>query len=175
MKNLILFGFLLLSFYSCLAQETVTARYIGDTIKLTKNNSFICKEIRFVSDNDNDTLFINVRLPLKITTNRKKVIKAVKFIDMGIYYNCHLQQDTIYTIMLQRICVTEIPDICNSYYFTNAVFDSVDCSKFTEIEKNTPYEYKCSYSKDYGKFVDINGILYEIVGLKPDNDCFYPH
>jgi hypothetical protein len=102
-------------------------------------------------------------------------IIGINIYSTGIYYNCHLQQDTIYTITLQKICVNEIPDFCNSYYFTNAVFDSIDCSKFTEIENNTPYEYKCGYSKGYGKFVDIKGTLYEIVGLKPDKDCFYPH
>jgi len=165
MKKTIITSALLFLICYCQAQETFTGKYVGFSYGLTKNESFINKTIRFVSF-DNDTLLINLKLPIDTTHN---------IIDMGIYYNCHLQRDTIYTITLKKICVNEIPDVCNSYYFTNTVFDDVDCTKFTEIEKNTPYEYKCGYSKGYGKFVDIKGLLYEIVELKPDKDCFCPH
>ena len=175
MKNLLLFGFLLYSFCPCLAKETITVRYVDYQYEPTKNNGFICKKLRFVSQNNNDTLFINVRLPLKVNVTILNDTIGVDIFDNGIYYNCHLKQDTIYTITLKTICINEIPDICNSYYKINAVFDNADCAKFTEIEKNTPYEYSCGYSKGYGKFVDVKGILYEIVGLKPDNDCFYPN
>ncbi len=118
---------------------------------------------------------MNVRLPLKVDINNKKDTIGLNIIDNGIYYNCHLQKDTIYTIQLKKICVNEIPDFCNSYYKINAVFENKDCSEFSEINKNTPYEYKCGYSKDYGKFIDIDNTLYEIVDLKPTNNCFYPH
>ena len=174
MKNLILFGFLLFSLSTCIAQETVTARYVGYQYKSTKNNSFMCKEMRFVPTNNNDTLYINIRLPLKVNINDFNDTTGVEIVNMGIYHNCHLKEDNIYTIVLKKICINEIPEVCNSYYKINAIFDKDNRSQFTEFEKHTPYEYGCGYSKGYGKFVDIKGILYEIVGLKPDNDCFYP-
>ncbi len=46
MKNLILISFLLLSLYNCTAQKKVTGRYVESTLKHSKNNSFICKEIK---------------------------------------------------------------------------------------------------------------------------------
>jgi len=170
MRNLIFFCFLLLSLPACVAQETITVRYISSQYNRTKNNSFICKEMRFISYKNNDTLSMNVRLPLKVTVKVSNDTIGIDVVDMGIYYDCHLKKDTIYTITVKKICINEIPEVYHSYYNTNAIFDNNDCSKFTEIEKNTPYEY-IGY---YGKFVDIKGILYEIVGLKPDNDCFYP-
>lgn len=148
----------------CQSQTVFTGKYIGFFYELTKNESFINKVIMFQSL-EKDTLSMNVKLPIDTTH---------MVIDRGIYYNCHLKENTIYTITLKKICVNEIPEVCNSYYRTNVVFDDKDCSKFTEFEKNTPYNYLCGYSKGYGKFVDIDGFLYEIIGLKPDDDCFYP-
>lgn len=149
-------------------------RYIDYQYKPTKNNSFLCKELRFVLDNTNDTLLMNIRLPLKVNIASSNDPIAVNIIDYGIYSNCHLRKDTIYTIGLKKICISEISDICNSYYKTNAVFDSVNCSEFTEIENDniSRNDRNCIRGS---RFVDIKGILYEIISLTPNNDCFYLH
>lgn len=165
MKRLVLFSLMLVSFSFCNAQEILTVRYVGYQLRPTKNNNFICKELLFFF-NDNDTLKMNLRLPLKLTITPKNDTTKAEFVDMGLYYNHHLQQDSIYSITLKKICLDAIPDMCNSYYFTNAVFDKIDCVKFTEVKKDTPYEYKCNY----GKFVDINGVLYEVIGVKQNNN-----
>jgi hypothetical protein len=156
-----LYGIMLFTFFSCKAQEKVTARYIGHQYKETKNKSFVNDELTFI--NNNDTLRVNIKVPFNEND--------AQIINKGIYYNCHLKEDTVYTITLKKICTTDIPEAFNSYYKTNAIPDKKDCSKFTEIEKNTNYEYK----GNYGKYVDINGVLYEVIGISPDNGCFYPH
>ena len=90
---------------------------------------------------------------------------------MGIFYNCHLKEDILYTITLKKICGNDIPDVFHIYYKTNAVFDKDDCSRFKAIVKNTNYVY----DRNYGKYVDMDGILYEIVGLTPGDGCVFQH
>lgn len=152
---------MLFTFFSCKAQEKVTLRYIGHQYKETKNKSFVNDELTFIKNND--TLRVNIKVPFNESD--------AQIINRGIYYNCHLKEDTVYTLTLKKICANDIPEAFNSYYKTNTIPDKKDCSKFTEIEKNTDYEYK----GNYGKYVDIDGVLYEIIGLSPDNNCFYPH
>jgi hypothetical protein len=166
MQKIFLFGFLLLSLFFCKAQEEVIIelRYIDDRYNETLNESFVNRNMIFIAEND--TLNINLKLPFNINNPM--------LFNTGIFYNCHLQQDSVYTITLKKICVNDIPEICNSYYKINAIFDDKDCSKFTEIQKNTPYEYICGYSKGYGKFVDIDNVLYEITDLIPHDCCFFP-
>lgn len=156
-----LYGIMLFTFFSCKAQEKVTLRYIGHQYKETKNKSFVNDELTFIKNND--TLRVNIKVPFNESD--------AQIINRGIYYNCHLKEDTVYTLTLKKICANDIPEAFNSYYKTNTIPDKKDCSKFTEIEKNTDYEYK----GNYGKYVDIDGVLYEIIGLSPDNNCFYPH
>lgn len=72
---------------------------------------------------------------------------------------------------MQKKCVTDIPETFNSYYRLNTIPDKDDCSKFIEIKKDTEY----NYLGDYGKYVDINSCLYEIIKIYPDDNCFYPH
>lgn len=67
--------------------------------------------------------------------------------------------------------MSEIPESFNSYYKTNAIVDEKDCSKFSEVEKNTAY----NYIGNYGKYVDIDGVLYEVVGLNPSDECVFQH
>lgn len=156
-----LYGIMLLTFFSCKAQEKVTLRYIGHQYKETKNKSFVNDELTFIKDKD--TLKVNIKVPFDE--------RNAQIINRGIFYNCHLKEDTVYTITLKKICANNIPEAYNSYYKTNAIPDKKDCSKFTEIEKNTNYEY----TGNYGKYVDIGGVLYEVIGLSPDDSCFYPH
>jgi hypothetical protein len=144
---------------SCKAQEKMTLKYIGQQYKGTKNENFVNQEIIFLKAND--TFRVNIKMPFDV--------KSKKIINRGIYYNCHLKSGTVYTITLKRICVNSIPDVPNSYYKTNTIPDKKDCSKFTEVEKNTAYRYE----GNYGKYVDIDGALYEIVGLSPGDGCVF--
>lgn len=161
MKAIALYGVILLTFCSCKAQEKVVLRYIGYQYKETKNKSFVNEELTFIKDKD--TLKVNLKLPYDTVSHN--------VINRGIFYNCHLKEDTVYTITLKKICVTDIPETFNSYYKTNTIPDKKDCSRFTEVEKNTEY----NYTGNYGKYVDIDGVLYEVIGISPDDSCFYPH
>ena len=159
MRTLILDWIMLFPFFGCKAQGKIVSKYIGYQYKETNNNSFIKRELLFLEKND--TLRINIRLPFDT--------KNPQIINPGIYYNCHLKVDTVYTISLKKICAGDIPDVYNSYYKTNTIPDKNDCSKFTEVVNNTPYEYK----GHYGEYVDINGGLYEITGLSPGDGCSF--
>ncbi|MDM1377349.1 hypothetical protein [Myroides marinus] len=161
MRALILYGIILFTFFSCKAQEKVTLRYIGNQSSGTENESFINNSFLFL--NKNDTIKVNVKTPFNIN--------KMEIINRGIYYNCQLKKDTIYSLTLKKICTADIPEIFNSYYKTNTIPDKTDCSKFTEIKKNTVYDYKGNYEK----YVDIDDVLYEVIGLSPDTGCFYPH
>lgn len=162
MRLLLLYGIILLSFFGCKAQEKVTLRYIDHQYKETKNKSFINDELIFLK-NDNDTLRVNVKIPFN--TDKSEIINR------GIYYNCYLKEGVVYTIEWKKICINDIPDVPNSYYKTNTIADKMDCSKIKEIEKNTKYQYV----GNYGKYIDIDGTLYEIVGLTPSDGCTFPH
>lgn len=140
----------------CSAQETITGKYVGELFEATHNTSFVNKTCVFQLDNGN-TVQLNFKLPIDV--NRK-------ITNTGIYYNCHLQEGSVYTIKLKKICISDIPDAEHSYYKTNAVFDRGDCSKFTEVEKNTNY----SYQGYYGRYTDMDNVLYEITDLNP-LDC----
>lgn len=151
----------LFAFSSCKAQEKLTLRYLGHQYKETKNRSFVNDELIFMKDKD--TLRINIKVPFdeknKQITNR------------GIYYDCHLKEGVIYTISLKRMCVDNIPEVFNSYYQTNTISDKEDCAKFNEVKKHTEY----NYTGNYGKYVDIDRVLYEIIEISPDDNCFLSH
>ena len=150
--------------FACLsgrAPERIIARYIGHQYTKTKNSSFINDRLIFVDKND--TIIFNIKWPVEE--------KQAEILNYGLFYNCHLKADTFYTFTLKKICLKDIPKEYNSYYNTNAIFDGINTSKFIEIKKNT----RSKYSGNYGKFIDRDGILYEIIGLKPDGDCFLQH
>ncbi|GGE99254.1 hypothetical protein SAMN05443634_102300 [Chishuiella changwenlii] len=161
MRLLILYGIMFFLFFNCKAQEKMTLRYVDHQYKETKNKSFVNNELVFIKSED--TLRMNVKVPFKQSN--------AQIINRGIFYNCHLKENTIYTITLKKICINDIPEAFNSYYRTNTITDKTDCSKFTEIKNNTNYEYK----GDYEKYVDIDNVLYEIIELSPNTGCFYPH
>jgi hypothetical protein len=161
MRTLILYGIMLLSSFGCKAQDNITASYIWYQYQETKNNSFIRRELLFLEKRD--TLRINIRMPFN--TQKPQIVSP------GIFYNCHLKENTVYTITLKKICVSEIPEAFTSYYKTNTIPDRKDCSQFTEIEENTEYKY----TGNYGKYVDIDGTLYEIIGLSPSDGCVFQH
>jgi len=157
--TLTLCSLLLLPIRNCKAQE-LTLRYIGFQYNITRNNSFINKELKFLKENK-DTLEINLKLPFD-------TIKHEVF-EMGIYYRCFLEKDTIYTIRLEKICINDMLDVPHSYYKINAIPDQEDCSAFTEIEKNTKY----NYNGNYEKYVDVDNVLYRIVILSPTDGCHF--
>lgn len=161
MKMLMLYSLIFVSIAGSKAQEKYTARYLGQAYNFTKNKSFINNELIFFKDND--TLRINVKLPYDTIQHQ--------IIDRGIYYNCHLKKDTVYTFIIKKICVIDIPMEYNSYYHSNIIVNKKDCSSFKEIEKNTEYVYR----GNYGKYIDMNNVLYEIVGLSPDSGCVFQH
>lgn len=152
----------LLSFYSCKAQEKIDLKYIGYTYKETDNDSFINRELRFLN-HDKDTLKINIKMPFD--RNDPKIINP------GIYYNCNLKENSTYILTLKKVCINNIPDSDNSYYKINGLFKDENCSEFKELKKNTPYLYQ----GNYGKYVDINNILYEVINVNPNADCMLPH
>ena len=161
MRTLILTGIMIISLFGCKAHEKIVATYIGYKYKGTKNDSFIRQELVFLEKND--TLLINIRMPFDT--------KQPQIVNPGIFYNCHLKENTVYTLMLKKICVSHIPKAFNSYYKTNTISKKTNCSKFKEIEKNTEYQY----TGNYGKYLDIDGTLYEIIGLSPDEGCNFQH
>jgi hypothetical protein len=162
MKKLVLSTFILFSLLSCKTQESLLLQYIGYQYRETLNKSFIDKEMLFLKGKD--SLIINIKIPFDLS--------KPEILNQGIFYNCHLKKDSIYTIKLKKICVSDIPDDFNSYYKTNGFFsDKNKCSRFTEIRKDTEYLYK----GNYGKYIDINNELYEIIGLSPSDICFFSH
>lgn len=165
MAKTFLFKCVLLAFVSvsCKAQDTLTykVKYIGFSFETTKNRSFINRSLIFI--NNKDTFILNQKLPYK--SEKPKVNYS------GIYYNCHLKEDVVYTIVLKSFCVRDIPKSFNNYYITNTIPDKNDCSMFKENERNTKYKYYGNYEK----YVDIAGRLYEVIGLSPSDDCFFPH
>ncbi|SFO17548.1 hypothetical protein SAMN05421741_1249 [Paenimyroides ummariense] len=161
MRILVAYGIILFLCFSCKAQERMTLRYVGQNYKETKNKSFINNELKFIRNGD--TLRFSIKVPYDASKRQ--------FINEGIFYNCHLKKETIYDITLKKICVTDIPEAFYSYYKTNTIMNEIDCSKFTEVEKDTEYKYLGKY----GKYLDIEGVLYEVIGLSPDNGCVFPH
>lgn len=141
MKVLVICVVFIITCLNCKAQEQITGSYMGYQYTKTKNTSFINMQLLFL--NNNDTLTLNVKLPF----DREKATVQ----DFGIFYNCHLKEDTVYTITLQKICADSIKDMPNSYYIINTIPNNEDCSKFTEVEKNTVYKYE----GNYGMYVDI--------------------
>ncbi|TAF63549.1 MAG: hypothetical protein EAZ55_13220 [Cytophagales bacterium] len=153
---------ILLVCFICRGQEKLTLTYVGSQYKETKNKSFINREFTFL-DVSNDTLYINLRMAFDV--------KNPQLMNPNIYYNAHLKKSEIYTITLRKICIKDIPETLNSYYITNTIPDEKDCSRFIEIENNTKY----NYTGNYGKYVDIDGVLYEVDGVTPCNGCFFQH
>jgi len=150
---------------SCYAQDTLTlegVKYVGYSLNKTLNRSFMNKRHFFVKKQD--TISVNQKLPLDL---RKGIIY-----DYGVFFKCHLQKDTVYSISLKKIGLEHIPLIYNNYYRINAIFkNSSDRSKYIEIKKNT----KVSYKGNYMKYFDLDNELYDMVRLAPGTGCRFDH
>ena len=164
MRNIILVLFVFASCVVIWAQDIiryVDLKYIGYEYVETLNNSFINKRILFFKASD--SVIFNIRIPFSM--EEKKVY------DTGIFYNCILRKDSLYSFELKKAFVSEIPKEYNSYYITNGVFPYKKKSKFTEIKKDTKYMYQ----GNNGMFIDINHELYLILKMTPEYDCIFQH
>ncbi|MDO6433296.1 hypothetical protein Q4E93_21980 [Flavitalea sp. BT771] len=161
MKKIAFYSALTLIVCSCKGQLQIKGRYEGNVYKETLNDSFINSELRFI--NGSDTVKLNLKLPF----DRDK--RQVN--DRGIFYNCHLKKDTVYSITLKTICAADIVDVPVCYYKINTIPDVKECFRFTEVAKTTEYRD----IGNYGKYVDMGGVLYEIVRLSPNSSCYFQH
>ena len=146
---------------SCRAQTQLVLtkiKYVGYSYKQSANKNFVTKELLFFKNAD--TLRINVRLPFD---SKNRSIN-----DDGLFYWCQLKSDSVYSFTLRRTTSSEIPTQWDSYYKSNADFNGDQrFSKFKEIRKDTEFNFK----GNYGKFVDFNGELFEIISLLPATGC----
>jgi len=161
MKKIVFYSAVLLIVYSCKGQQQIRGRYEGNAYKETLNESFINSELRFI--NGSDTLKLNLKLPFDRDKHQVN--------DRGIFYNCHLKKDTMYSITLKKICAADIVDVPVCYYMINTIPDGKECYRFTEVAKTTEYRD----AGNYGKYVDVGGVLYEIVSLSPNGSCSFQH
>ncbi|OYQ41531.1 hypothetical protein, partial [Flavobacterium aurantiibacter] len=161
MKNHFFLVFTTLFCIICNAQDSIIGQYIGENYKKTKNNSFVSKELLFLKNKD--TIKLNLKLPIDTSKN---IVN-----DLGLFFNCHLKKDTIYKITLKKILWSKIPETEYSYYRINLISKEPDSYEFIEVNRNTPYGYR----GNYGKYVDMNNIIYEIIGISPDETCFFSH
>jgi hypothetical protein len=150
---------------SCKSYSQLTlnqVKYIGSSYKSSLNKSFVTNQLKFL--NKEDTVYINLRLPFDSSNNN--------IINEGLYYSCKLVTDSSYSFTLKKSNYNAIPNEWNSYYRINAKFlNRKRKSKFREIKKDTEYLYK----GNYGKFIDINNELYEIILLSPASNCALQH
>lgn len=161
MKNYLIVVYFLVFGVGCKAQvrDYSGLKYVGFVYTGTLNKSFVNKQLRFVKGRD--TIIINLKLPFDRKTSN--------IYDQGIFYNCSLRQDTIYSFVLAPATTDSIPKEYNSYYRLNTKFNSLN--HFTEIRNNTSYQYKGSY----GMYVDIENRLYLIRNMIPAGDCVMQH
>lgn len=149
---------LLISF-GCKAQKIVNynkLKYVSYSNSSTLNNSFINKRMVFL--NGKDSVFFNIKIAFDL--------KEKKIYDPGIFYNCKLETDSIYSFSLKKIVPSEIPKEYNTYYRTNCVFNK-ESSRFKEYKKKTKY----LFVGNTGMFVDINHELFKIIKMTPATGC----
>jgi hypothetical protein len=147
----------------CRTQHIVSykdLRFISNSYQGTQNKNFINKRIVFLSVKD--SVFFNIKIAWDAD------VKNIN--DPGIFYNCQLNKDTLYTFTLKKATVSAIPVEYNSYYLTNGQFPSAKSSKFKEVKKNTPY----NYVGNTGMFIDINDELYTIEKMTPTTRLYFP-
>jgi hypothetical protein len=168
MKKIVIYFVILISLSNCNAQQKTTNLdrkivmcYMGHKYTETQNTSFLNQELMFIKDKD--SLIMNIKIPFDMS--KSEILKQ------NVFYDCVLKIGIIYTFTLKKICGTEIPSEINSYYKTNTVFSETNCSKFTETKKNTAYLSK----GNYGKYIDIDNELYEIINLSPSDECKFFH
>jgi hypothetical protein len=160
MKTLLLtIALFILILYGCTTQKKLTLRYIAQRYTRTVNKSFLNNELLFL--NGKDTLRMNVKLPYNPV--------ASDTVNTGIYRRCHLKKDRVYSFKLKPVNGKDIPDVLNSYYKLNAIFSSEKRNAtYTEVKKDTEF-----LQRNPGSFIDMNGQVYEIMELMPDQDCDY--
>ena len=155
----------LISIINCTAQTIIKYNnfiYKGYTLNKTFNTGFINKKLLFVKNRD--TIYINQKLPY--STHK------LTFYDYGIYFNCHLEIDSLYTFKLKKIRKKDVPSYFNNYYRINTLFKNrSNPSRFIEIKRNTAFLIKGYYDK----YFDLNNELFEIMELSPLSGCGIIH
>jgi hypothetical protein len=132
---------------------------MGQHYSKTKNKSFVNSELVFLRGKD--IIRMNLKIPYNPLTSDT--------INSGIYRRCYLKPGTLYTFKLRPVKASDIPDVLNSYYKINVVFDGRRRgAPFSEFEKDTEF-----LQRNPGSFVDIDSKVYEITELMPDRDCAY--
>jgi hypothetical protein len=132
-------------------------KYKGCFYYGTLNKSFINKRLVFL--NGKDSVFVNIKIAFDA--------KGKKTYDPGIFYNCQLEKDSIYSFSIKKIAPSEIPKEYNTYYRTNCIFNTNGSSRFKEVKKNTQYYFV----GNTGIYVDINHELFKIMKMTPARGC----
>jgi len=164
MRRFVILLIISICFFGCKAQNLLKyqdLKYAGVSYQGTLNSSFVNKRIVFTQGAD--SIVFNVKIPWDSTTKNIN--------DPGIFYNCTLKQDTVYSFVLKKVSPAAIPKGYNSYYLSNGKFHDIKKSKFTEISKNTPYKYQGTN----GMFIDIDHDLLLIEKMSPTTDCVFQH
>ncbi len=164
MRNIFLIVIIFLSCLGCKSQEFVRykgLKYEGYSYHETLNKSFINKRMVFL--NGADSIIFNIKIPFSFETKETY--------DPGIFYNCTLTADSLYSFELKKVSLSAIPKEYNSYYLTNGRFSSANKSRFTEVKLDTKYQYQ----GNNGMFIDLNNELYRIEKMTPARDCVFQH
>lgn len=160
MKFYYIFLFLLLCVIRVSAQQ-ISLVFCYKTYDISMNKSYVTQKFYFF--NDSDTICMNMRIPF----NSEKM----EINDWGLYYNCHLLKDSTYKFSLEKINSLQIPEWEDSYYKSNVKYNDSDIYQFTEKKQDSPY----SLRGHYYLYVDIDNIIYKILSIHPNDNCFYPH
>lgn len=164
MTKILFFSIIIFCLFACKAQKIIkyeNIKYEGFSYQATLNDSFVNKRLVFLKGTD--SVIFNIKIPYDASVRNIN--------DPGIFYNCTLRKDSLYSFELKKIPLSSISEEYNSYYKTNAKFKSKSKSKFIEVSKNTDYQYKGIY----GMFVDINHELLMINKMVPAKDCIFQH
>lgn len=160
MKCYYIFLFLLLCEARVSAQQ-FSLVFCHKKYDISMNKSYVTQKFYFL--NDSDTICMNMRIPFNSEENEIN--------DLGLYYNCHMLKDSTYKFSLEKINSLQIPEWEDSYYKSNVEYNDNDIYKFTEKKQDTSYSSKGYYYL----YVDIDNIIYKILSVQPNDNCFYPH
>jgi hypothetical protein len=128
----------------------------------TKNSCYGNRELIFARDSKR--VVLNQKIPFDH--------KQRRYMQSKTSWDCALTPRGIYTIRLRPTCLSAIPKNIQTYYGSNAVvLGSGDCSRFYTKTKDTEYREDMTY----GNYVDMDGRLYEVVGITPNgkNYCHW--
>lgn len=157
--QMIRIGLLTILFFiesSVMAQEkSFTLKCLNISYERSHNLAFVNKAVRCRNEINGDTLVINQKIPVVITSNEFRIY------DKGLLDGYFIDKDEHFTIVVEPINVSAITDIPYNYYEINCVFENDKSSHFYEITKNTDYKYLGNYQK----YIDIENELYLVTDI----------